>query len=102
MILNMLAINWEVISYTSLVLAVFGLIFFLVLVIISSRNMKKQRENARLIHENLKAGDKVMFAAGLIGVITHVEDDIIKVRLNENTIVKADRFSIQQVYKDNK
>ncbi len=41
--------------------------------------------------EALKKGDKLITTGGLIAEIVKTEEDFIKIRLNDDTIVKLDR-----------
>ncbi len=41
--------------------------------------------------EDLQKGDKIITTGGLIAVIIKPEDDFIKIKLNDDTIVKLDR-----------
>jgi len=41
--------------------------------------------------EVLKKGDKIVTTGGLIAVIVKPEEDFIKIKLNDDTIVKLDR-----------
>lgn len=54
---------------------------------------KKQREHQRMITE-LKAGDTVITAGGICGVITHVKRDRFQVKIDDNTRVDVLKGSI--------
>lgn len=41
--------------------------------------------------ESLKKGDNIVTTGGLIAVIVKPEEDFIKIKLNDDTIVKLDR-----------
>ena len=68
---------------------VFGI--FYVLVIGPSR--KKQSEQETLL-KSLKAGDKVILASGIYGVILGVEEAAVSVRISENTKIRVQRSAI--------
>lgn len=63
----------ENIGQVSLVLLAFLAVFFVIMQIISAKNMKKSRENMRILQESLKPGVNVMllgeFMALLLGLI---------------------------------
>ena len=60
-------INWEVILWTCITLAVLMGIIATVLSFISAKNMRKRREQMAEIHTTLTIGSKVMFAGGIYG-----------------------------------
>jgi preprotein translocase subunit YajC len=39
----------------------------------------------------LKKGDKVITSGGLVGEVTNVDDNFIKIKLNDDVIVKVSR-----------
>src|SRR5947207_448737 len=68
---------------------VFGI--FYVLVIGPSR--KKQSEQDALL-KSLKAGDRVIMASGIYGVIVAVEETVVTVRIADNTKIRVQRSAI--------
>lgn len=68
---------------------VFGI--FYVLVIGPSR--KKQAEQERLL-KGLKAGDRVILASGIYGVIEGVEETVVYVRIADKTKVRVQRSAV--------
>ena len=68
---------------------VFGI--FYVLVIGPSR--KKQAEQEALL-KSLKAGDKVILASGIFGVIVGVDESVVSVRIADNTKIRVQRSAI--------
>ena len=55
-------INWEVVTWTCITLAVLLVLIGLVLTIMSAVNMGKRRKQMAEIHTTLGVGSKVMFA----------------------------------------
>lgn len=68
---------------------VFGI--FYVLVIAPSR--KKQTEQEKLL-KSLKAGDRVILASGIYGVIEGVEESVAYVRIADKTKIRVQRSAI--------
>ncbi len=60
---------------------------------------KEQRERAQMLRD-LKPGDKVVTAGGLIGVITKVEDISVKIRVAERVEVDILKTGIARPIKD--
>lgn len=91
-------INWEVVLWTCITLAVLMGIFGLILSIISAVNMRKRRKEVGDIHTTLAIGTKVMFAGGIYGKIVRLgQEEIIGVEIAPKTIIDISRFAIQQI-----
>ena len=87
------------VAEVSLVLLAFLAIFFVIMQIVSSRNMKKSRENMRVLQESLKPGVKVMLLGGIYGSLVKLNKDTAIVKIADNVEIKVDRSSIQSVIK---
>ena len=87
-----MAINSEVIIWTCVTVAV--------LVAMSSRNMKKNREAMRDLQGAIKVGARIMFAGGIYGKIVKIKNDVIDVEINKSTVIQISRYSIQNVITD--
>lgn len=93
-------INWEVILWTCITIAVLMGIFGLILSIISAVNMRKRRKEIGDIHTTLAIGSRVMFAGGIYGKVVRLgEDEIIGVEIAPKTIIDISRFAIQAIEK---
>lgn len=95
-----MAINWEVILWTCITLAVLMGVIALILTIISAVNMKKRREQIGELHTTLAVGSKVMFAGGIYGKVVRMGDEeIIGVEIAPKTIIEISRFAVQEIVK---
>ena len=92
-----MAINSEVIIWTCVTVAVLVGICAIVLIAMSSRNMKKNREAMR---DAIKVGARIMFAGGIYGKIVKIKNDVIDVEINKSTVIQISRYSIQNVITD--
>ena len=93
-------INWEVVLWTCITLAVIMGVFATILSIISAVNMKKRRKEVGDIHTTLAIGSKVMFAGGIYGKVVRMGDDeIIGVEIAPKTIIDISRFAVQGIVK---
>jgi preprotein translocase subunit YajC len=91
-------INWEVVTWTCITLAVLLVAIGLVLTIISAVNMSKRRKQMAQIHTTLGVGSKVMFAGGILGKVVRMSDDeFIGVEIAPKTIVEVSRFAVQAI-----
>lgn len=92
--------NVEVIIWTCVTVGVLIGICAIVLIAMSSRNMKKNREAMRELQTNIKVGAKIMFAGGIYGKIVKIKNDMIDVEINKSTVIQISRYSIQNVITD--
>ena len=89
--------NVTVIIWTCITIAVLLGICALVLIFISSRNMKKNREAMRDLQGAIKVGAGILFAGGIYGKIVRIKNDVIDVEVNKSTVIQISRYSIQNV-----
>ena len=89
--------NVTVIIWTCITVAVLLGICALVLLFISSRNMKKNREAMRDLQGAIKVGARILFAGGIYGKIVRIMNDVIDVEVNKSTVIQISRYSIQNV-----
>ena len=89
--------NVTVIIWTCITVAVLLGICALVLLFISSRTMKKNREAMRDLQGAIKVGAKILFAGGIYGKIVRIKNDVIDVEVNKSTVIQISRYSIQNV-----
>ncbi len=92
-----MSINWEVIGWTCVTLAVIMGVIALVLAIISARNVRKRRTELTEVHTELKIGSQVMFAGGIYGKVVGIEDETVNVEVAKGTVIKISRFAIQSL-----
>jgi len=72
-------------SFLPLIL-LFAIFYFLII-----RPQQKAQKAHKAMLESLTKGDKIITTGGLIAVIVKPEEDFIKIKLNDDTIVKIDR-----------
>lgn len=90
-------INWEVVTWTCITLAAIMGIIALILSVISSKNMRRRREDMREIHTGLAIGSQIIFAGGLYGRVVGIEEETVNVEVAKNTVIKINRFAIQGI-----
>ena len=92
-------INWEVILWTCITLAVIMGVIGLLLSFISARNMKKRRNEIGTLHTSLAIGKRIVFAGGFYGKIVRMNetDEVIGVEIAPKTVVEISRFAIQEI-----
>ena len=89
--------NVTVIIWTCVTVAVLIGICAIVLLFISSRNMKKNREAMKDLQGAIKVGARILFAGGIYGKIVKIKNDVIDVEINKSTVIQISRYSIQNV-----
>ena len=62
-----MTINWEVIIWTCITLAVLMSVIGLILYAISAKNVRSKRKELGEVHTELKVGSRIMFAGGVYG-----------------------------------
>ena len=67
-------------------IVLFAIFYFLVI-----RPQQKQSKNHKAMIADLKKGDKIVTSGGIICEVIKPEDDFIKVKLNDDTVVKIVR-----------
>jgi len=77
-------------SFLPLIL-LFAIFYFLII-----RPQQKQQKAHKLMLSELDKGDKIVTTGGLIAVIVKPEEDFIKIKLNDDTIVKLDRAYVSK------
>ena len=69
----------------------FAIFYFLII-----RPQQKAQKSHKEMLEALKKGDKIITTGGLIAEIVKPEEDFIKIKLNDDTIVKLDRAYVSK------
>jgi preprotein translocase subunit YajC len=64
----------------------FAIFYFLII-----RPQQKHQKAHKAMLDSLAKGDNIITTGGLIAVIVKTEEDFIKIKLNDDTIVKLDR-----------
>ncbi len=67
-------------------LILFAIFYFLII-----RPQNKQRKAHEEMLASLQKGDKIITNGGLIATIVKPEEDFLKIKLNDDTVVKLDR-----------
>jgi preprotein translocase subunit YajC len=73
-----------------------GVIFYFLLI----RPQRKEQQRHRQMIEELKKGDEVITAGGIIGTVVHAQDDKLTIKTGENTRLVVQRARIAQVLSD--
>jgi preprotein translocase subunit YajC len=71
--------------------ALFAIFYFLII-----RPQQKQQQKHKDMINALAKGDKIITNGGLYAEVVKVEDNFIKIKLNETTIVKIDKAFVSK------
>jgi len=66
-------------------IALFAIFYFLII-----RPQQKAQKEHKAMLESLAKGDKIVTTGGLIAEVVKPEEDFIKIKLNDDTVVKLD------------
>ena len=90
-------INWEVILWTCVTLAVIMGVIGLILYAISASNKRKELGE---VHTDMKVGSRIMFAGGIYGKIVSMEDeDTLRVEVAPKIVITISRYAVQSIVK---
>lgn len=90
-------INWEVVIWTCITVAVLLGIAAMILLFISAKNIKKRTSEIKDFHIELKPGTKVMFCGGVYGKIVKVSNETVDVEVAKNVVLTVSRYAVQNV-----
>ncbi|MGE5578511.1 MAG: preprotein translocase subunit YajC [Bacillota bacterium] len=76
-----------------------GLLFVMMYFFMIRPQQKEQRLRAEMIRA-LKPGDRIVTAGGVVGVITKVEDVLVKVRVAERVEIDVLKTGVARTLKD--
>lgn len=71
---------------------VFVIFYFLMI-----RPQQKERKKHQQLLQNLKKGDNVISTAGIHGLVTGINDNIVSLEIAENVRIKMDKAQIATV-----
>lgn len=92
--------NWEVIGWTCITMAVVMGVIAIILNLISARSMKQKRKAVGEIHTEMKIGSRIMFAGGIYGTVTGMDEETLRVEVAPKTIITISRYAVQALVKD--
>ena len=75
---------------------IFVALFYFMMIRPQQRKDKERRKQL----ENLRAGVKVSFGGGIIGVIDEVKDATFRVKIAENTVIEIARGAVAAILSD--
>jgi preprotein translocase subunit YajC len=69
----------------------FAIFYFLII-----RPQQKQQKEHKAMLEALSKGDNIVTSGGLLAEVVKVEEDFIKIKLNDTSIVKLDKAFVNK------
>lgn len=90
-----MTINWEVIIWTCITLAVLMSVIGLILYAISAKNVRSKRKELGEVHTELKVGSRIMFAGGVYGKVVGIDDeDTLRVEVAPKVVITISRCDV--------
>lgn len=74
-----------------MLIMMFAIFYFLLI----RPQQKQQKEHAAMV-SGLEKGDKIITTGGLIAIVVKPEEEFIKIKLNDEVIVKLDRSYVSK------
>ena len=72
-------------------------LMFLVLYLFILRPQMKKQKNQRKMIEELQKGDVIVTSGGIHGIITNLKDDVIVLKIAENVRIELSRSAVSRV-----
>jgi preprotein translocase subunit YajC len=77
---------------------IFAIFYFMLI-----RPQQRKEKERRLLIDNIKSGEKILFSGGIIGTVTNVKDGTFTVKIAENVKIEIARGAVVKVLdKDDK
>jgi preprotein translocase subunit YajC len=71
------------------------ILFFALLYVMTIRPQQKQQKKMQELNNSLKAGDKVVTTGGIVGTISEVQDEFVKIEISEGVHMTFVRASVR-------
>lgn len=68
-----------------------GVFWFLIM-----RPQQRRAKEQRAMTTNIKQGDRIVAAGGIVGTVRRVDDDTISLQVADNVVIKVDRGSVSK------
>ena len=68
-----------------------GVFWFMIM-----RPQQRRVKEQRMLLANVKQGDKVVAAGGIVGTVRRVDDDILSLQVADNVVIKVDKGSVSK------
>ena len=76
-------------GYLALMIAVF---YFILI-----RPQQRREKERRAMIERAKTGDRIVFAGGILGVVSNVKDKTLVVKIADNVKIEVGKYAVTQV-----
>ena len=90
---------WENILYTSIALIIIIVLIGVVIYLVNMKNLKKQKEHFKDVHQNIQVGAKVEVLNGIYGKVSGINEETIDLKVKSGAIIEVSRYAITKVIK---
>lgn len=77
-------------SFLPLIVLV-GVFWFMIM-----RPQQRRVKEQKMLLSNVKQGDRVVAAGGIVGTVRRVDDDILSLQVADNVVIKVDKGSVSK------
>lgn len=84
---------------SSIVLTALILFTLILYGLLNMRKIKARKQYFKDLHQELKAGQNVIFSGGLRGTLTRVGSETVDVKVKSGTIIEVSRYAISEIYR---
>jgi len=81
-------------SFLPLIVLV-GVFWFMIM-----RPQQRRAKEHKMLLSNVKPGDKVVAAGGIVGTVRRVDDDQLHLQVADNVVIKVDKGSVTKRFTD--
>lgn len=81
----------------ALVMIALLLIMLLFYYLFNLKNIKKQKEHFRKLHNQLNVGKQVVFMNGIYGTLVRVDEATVDIKVKSGHVMEVSRFAISEI-----
>lgn len=81
----------------SFIVIIYGILAYAFYLLRSMKYLKSQKKKFEEIHRTIAVGKKVVLSSGLIGMISSIEGEILKISLNNDIEIESSIYSVQSL-----
>ncbi|MGC6769814.1 preprotein translocase subunit YajC [Enterococcus sp. LJL128] len=90
---------WQSILASSVVMIVFLLVMAVGYYLLNYKNVKRQKDHYRKLHQDLAVGQQIIFLNGVYGTLMRVGDETVDVKVKSNAVMEISRFAVTEIVK---
>ncbi|MBL1228667.1 preprotein translocase subunit YajC [Enterococcus sp. BWB1-3] len=88
---------WHSILAVSIIMIAFLVGMALVCYVFNFKNVKRQKDYYRKLHQELAVGQQVIFLNGVHGTLTRIGHETVDVKTKSDAVMEISRFAITEI-----